>query len=189
MTYYARNLPHWHPPAAHIFITWRLHGSLPSNFVQKHTAKTEKETGKQFRAFDRELDGAQTGPLWLKNPRIAKCVMQTIKRGETDLDLFDLHALVVMANHVHLLISPKIPVARITKGIKGASSRRANVILNRVGMRFWQEESFDHWVRSSAEFARIRAYIERNPVSAGLVTRPEEWSWSSATLNPDNLYP
>jgi alkanesulfonate monooxygenase SsuD/methylene tetrahydromethanopterin reductase-like flavin-dependent oxidoreductase (luciferase family) len=50
-----------------------------------------------------------------------------------------------------------------------------------TGERFWQDESFDHWVRDPAEWQKIRAYIERNPVSAGLVAKPEEWPWSSAS--------
>lgn len=85
-----------------------------------------------------------------------------------------------MPNHVHVLIGPKTSLARITNGIKGVSARDANRILGRQGKRFWQDESFDHWVRSAAEFERIRAYIEHNPVSAGLVARPEDWPWSSA---------
>jgi hypothetical protein len=47
-------------------------------------------------------------------------------------------------------------------------------------MRFWEDESFDHWVRDEAELVRIRTYIERNPVTAGLVERAEDWPWSSA---------
>jgi type I restriction enzyme R subunit/putative DNA methylase len=70
------------------------------------------------------------------------------------------HAFVVMANHVHLLITPLCSVARLTKGLKGASDRECNKILGRTGDRFWQHESFDHWVRTTGEFNRIRAYIE-----------------------------
>ena len=28
LTYYERNLPHWQPEGAALFVTWRLHGSL-----------------------------------------------------------------------------------------------------------------------------------------------------------------
>jgi putative DNA methylase len=85
-----------------------------------------------------------------------------------------------MANHVHALLEPKVALARTTNAIKGVTARRANAILGRTGKHFWQDESFDHWVRNEAEFARIRSYIERNPVSAGLVARPEDWLWSTA---------
>ena len=73
---------------------------------------------------------------------------------------------------------PGSRTTRIRNGIKGASSRAANLILRRKG-HFWQDESFDHWVRNSKEFEKIRVYIENNPVSAGLVTAPQEWLWSS----------
>jgi hypothetical protein len=53
-------------------------------------------------------------------------------------------------------------------------------LLGRTGEPFWQEESFDHWVRGDEEFNRIAHYIEQNPVKAGLVKRSEDWPWSSA---------
>jgi len=34
-TYYHRNLPHWHPPGAAIFLTCRLYGSLPANVIEQ----------------------------------------------------------------------------------------------------------------------------------------------------------
>ncbi len=80
-----------------------------------------------------------------------------------------------MANHVHVLLRPEVPLRRIMNGIKGVTAQAANHILGRTGQPFWQDESFDHWVRSEAEFQRIWSYIERNPVTAGLVERPEDW--------------
>jgi REP element-mobilizing transposase RayT len=35
-------------------------------------------------------------------------------------------------------------------------------------------------MRSEAEFVRTKEYVEHNPVTAGLVERPEDWRWSSA---------
>jgi len=51
--------------------------------------------------------------------------------------------------------------------------------LQRSG-RFWQHESYDHWSRDLRQSERIIAYIEENPVSAGVVQRPEDYRWSSA---------
>jgi putative transposase len=180
MTYYERNLPHWHPDGRALFITWRLYGSLPAEIAAKISSSQVVHSGKQFRIVDAELDRGGSGPLWLKNERVAECVVNAIRHGETVLGFYDLHAFVVMANHVHVLIAPKVAVARITNGIKGVTSRDANVILGRIGKAFWQSESFDHWVRNTAEFERIRKYIEGNPVVAGLVLNAEEWRWSSA---------
>jgi hypothetical protein len=85
-----------------------------------------------------------------------------------------------MPNHVHLLITPRLQVRKITRGIKGTTARGANEILGRAGQQFWQDESFDHWVRDEGQFWRLKQYIERNPVKAKLVRKPEDWPWSSA---------
>jgi REP element-mobilizing transposase RayT len=85
-----------------------------------------------------------------------------------------------MANHVHVLLEPKVELRKITKWIKGSTGRKANQILGRERSAFWQDESFDHWIRNSAQFERVKLYIERNPVTAGLVQEPWQWLWSSA---------
>ena len=56
------------------------------------------------------------------------------------------------------------------------------MILGRTGQPFWQDESYDRWVRGPSELEKIVRYIERNPVSAGLVDSIENWRWSSAYL-------
>jgi putative DNA methylase len=85
-----------------------------------------------------------------------------------------------MPNHVHILLEPLAPLRKITLGIKGASAREANSALRRTDKAFWQDESFDHWVRNGAQFERIRGYIEQNPVKARLAAKAEDWPWSSA---------
>lgn len=180
MSSYRRKLPHWHPEAASIFLTWRLYGSLPTQVrTARNGCPTKYTAGKQFKLLDAALDKCTTGPSWLKHPRIAAYIAETIRRGDSALGYFALHAFVLMPNHVHLLITPHISLARITNGIKGSTSHQANSILSREGQRFWQDESFDHWVRSAREFDKIRVYIENNPVSAGLAIKPQDWPWSS----------
>jgi len=137
--------------------------------------------GKRFRAIDRILDKAAFGRDWLRDTRIAQCVADALRYGQWQLKIYELHAWVVMPNHVHVLLRPRVPLARITRAIKGFTARQANRILGRTGRRFWQDESFDHWVRNAAEFARIVAYIEFNPVTAGLAKKPEDWPWSNAS--------
>lgn len=180
MTYYERNLPHWHPQGRAIFLTWRLNGSLSRPFLLRWRRQSAKVPGRKFRNMDKELDAAATGPHWLHDERIAQAVVEELGniRGRHDRCL--LHAFAVMPNHVHALVTPFASLSAITNQWKGVTARRANQMLNRVGRPFWQNESFDHWARGPAQFERIRAYIERNPVLAGLVAKPEDWSWSSA---------
>jgi putative transposase len=177
MTFYRRRLPHWHPTGQDIFITWRLYGSLPRKISPP---EANSSPGKVFVHYDHILDVAKTGPLWLKDPRIAESILSSLKNAQ-DRKLFNLRAYAVMANHIHVLLTPIAPLAQISQQIKGATARQSNLILSRTGTRFWQDESFDHWVRNPAEEEKIRAYIERNPVTAGLVARPEDWPWSSAS--------
>jgi putative transposase len=167
---YRRNLPHFQPDGAELFITFRLYGTLPV------------VCGKDGRAFaiaDRELECAP-GPSWLKQPRVVEIVSETIRNGERVRALYDLVAFVVMSNHVHLLIEPKAPAPKITQFVKGVSAKLANELLGRTGLPFWQDESFDHWVRSSKERDNIIRHIEFNPVRANLVAGPELFRYSSA---------
>jgi putative transposase len=178
MNYYERNLPHWHPAGRSIFVTWRLFGSLP-RAVLARIKKQRDDSGKQFVVFDECLDSGKCGPLWLQVPEIAGFVHDALVRG-VELGRYRLHAWVIMPNHVHVLLEPRVPVQRVMSTLKGVSARDANATLKRVGKPFWQDESFDHWVRDSSQFERIRSYIEQNPVKAGLANKPEDWLWSSA---------
>jgi putative transposase len=178
MTFYRRHLPHWQQPGQDLFITWRLFGSLPANCRPPSAAETNAQ---QFVSFDRELDRARTGPVWLKEPTVAEVAFRELRRAHLESKLLRLRAYVLMANHVHILVEPLAPLSKITHQIKGATAYRANLVLSRTRQRFWQDESFDHWVRNPAEGEKIRQYIENNPVVAGLVARPQDWPWSSAS--------
>jgi type I restriction enzyme R subunit/putative DNA methylase len=113
--------------------------------------------------------------MYLRREDIARIVVNSLRRG-VELGHHDLRAWVVMPNHVHALLLP----ARLLGGLKGSTAREANQVLGRTGQPFWQAESYDHWVRDALEFERIVNYIENNPVTAGLVARPEDHRWSSA---------
>jgi len=177
MTCTQRRLPHWQPPGHAIFITWRLYGSLPK---QLPALNENISTGEAFVQRDRILDRALSGPLWLKDPRIAECVISRLRELHLR-KLYQLHSYALMANHIHVLIEPQSRLAQITQQIKSATAREANLILSRTGEQSWQIESFDYWIRNPGEWQKIRTYIERNPVTAGLVQNPEDWPWSSAS--------
>ncbi len=117
---------------------------------------------------------------WLRQPEIARIVVDAIHFGAERMRRYDLHAFVVMSNHVHLLVHPHVEAAVILKNLKGITARRSNVVLGRVGKIFWLDESFDHWIRGEVEFAETKAYMEANPVRAGVVGRAEDYPWSSA---------
>jgi putative DNA methylase len=181
MSYYKpRALPHWNPGDAALFITWRLHGSFPAPEPEWERLPSAQH----FILEDQALDKLATGPHYLRIPSVAASVAKALHYGALTLRLYDLHAWVIMSNHVHILIDPLAPLPKLTKSIKNFSAREANRILNRTGP-FWQAESFDRWVRDAKEFDDIARYIEFNPVSAGLTANPEDWQWSSASVGQE----
>lgn len=175
MADYYRHLPHFHPESAYLFVTWRLHGSLPAHILDVIYATP----GQRFAAEDRALVHA-SGPQWLADTRVAVCLAELFQSGAREMNLYELFAWVIMPNHVHILILPKSDPRQIMHWIKGRSAREANLVLGRTGP-FWEHESFDHFGRSRQEFYRIVKYIEQNPVSAGFVSEAEDWRFSSAS--------
>jgi REP element-mobilizing transposase RayT len=129
--------------------------------------------------MDRYLDTTRIGPMYLVQESVARIVVASLHRG-TLLGHYELGAYVVMSNHVHVLLLPRISPSKLLQSLKGATARESNRILGRTGETFWQAESYDHWVRDEKELGRITAYLENNPVKAGLVTRAEDYRWSSA---------
>ncbi|MGO4883348.1 MAG: transposase [Bryobacteraceae bacterium] len=171
-----RRLPHLYAVGQPLFITFRLYGSLP---VNRAFPGQNVPSGRAFVAMDRLLDAARTGPTSLKRPEVAQLVLNSLNYG-SDMGQYDLHAWVIMSNHVHLLLTPHINVSNMLCSLKRVTARRANILLNQTGQPFWQDESYDHLVRNGEEFGRIQRYIENNPVKAFLVASPELYKWSSA---------
>jgi REP element-mobilizing transposase RayT len=95
----------------------------------------------------------------------------------------ELHAAVVMPEHVHLLLTPlrdakgwPYGLPSILKSLKGTSARSVNKLLDSSGP-VWQEESFDHIPRTQESFEAMLEYIRQNPVRRALVNNPEDYPW------------
>jgi REP element-mobilizing transposase RayT len=159
-----------------LFVTFRLYDSLPINRAFPPANLT---SGEAFVAMDRLLDHARSGPAFLKQPEVAREVLASIEYG-AEIGHYQMHAWVIMPNHVHLLLTPHVSVSKLLGSLKAATAKRANLLLGRTGQPFWQDESFDRLVRDGEELRRIQRYIDYNPVVAGLVTTPEQYAWSSA---------
>jgi len=121
--YYHRKLPHWIPPGAIFFITFRLANSLPQPILQALKEERERERqailaqwdGAQQRAalytldktffgqYDAWLDRClEASPRWLADEQVARLVADTLHASHGRQ--FDLVAYCIMPNHVHLLI-------------------------------------------------------------------------------------
>ena len=172
-----RRLPHWAPAGVPIFVTWRLAGTLARTVESR---KQEPTAGARFASADRELDRATSGPTWLADPRVASMLIEALRYGECSRGFYELFAFVVMPNHVHVIWRPTIPQSRILRWLKGVTAKRAKNILSLEVKAFWQDESYDHWIRSEKELQRVIRYVEWNPVRAGFADRIADWPWSSA---------
>ncbi len=113
---YRRRLPHIHQIGEPLFITWRLAGSLPEN---RPFRRADLTNGEAFDAFDRLLDTTRTGPQYLKEPALAGLVTEYLLRLAQRDDIYDLHAFAVMPNHVHALLTPSLPLAKVMQRVKG----------------------------------------------------------------------
>jgi REP element-mobilizing transposase RayT len=178
MSFYERRLPHWDVVGKKVFVTFRLHGSLPRTRIFPPARMT---AGEVFVAMDCILDRADNGPTYLRRPEIASLVIQSIRDGDEQFRRYDLHAFVVMPNHVHMLVTSLVKLCNWTGPLKGFTGRAASQALNLNGTPFWQDESYDHLVLNDEEAQNIRRYFEWNPVKAGLADAPETFPHSSAT--------
>lgn len=92
----------------------------------------------------------------------------------------ELWAFCLMPNHVHLIAVPMRPdsMAR-TLGRTHADYARHFNLKHRACGHVWQARFFSCPL-DDAHLWRAMAYVERNPVRAGLVGDAVQWQWSSA---------
>ena len=136
-----------------------------------HYQKADRAIFVTFRKLTRDSFAASARDIILQH-----CLHDDGKR-------YILHAAIVMPDHVHLLLTAMrdqngwpYALPAILKLIKGASARNVNKLLGGSGP-VWQEESFDHVLRSEESFSEKLEYMRQNPVRHGLVKRAEEYSW------------
>lgn len=91
-----------------------------------------------------------------------------------------LFSAVVMPDHAHLIARPLKKdsatywdISDILHSIKSFSANEINKIEGKTGVSVWQTESYDRVVRDSNELGAQLAYINHNPVKAGLVEPPK----------------
>ena len=188
------NLPHWFQPGVTYFITFRTDDSMPADvlelwcrrredWLQRHGIDTRTSKWldklhalptaqlKEFHnSFSRELMAQLDkghGECVLKRPNMAKIVAESLRYDDGKRYL--LGDFVVMPNHVHVLscLLGETDLEKQCFSWKKYTATRINRSLGRSG-RFWQEESFDHLVRSPEQFEYLRKYIAENPIKAGL---------------------
>ncbi len=182
--WYSRGyLPHFDREGLTQTVCSRLFDSMPQTILQawqeelEHLPEEEYKLERRKR-IDRYLDQGY-GCCLLRDPQNADIVQNNWLHF--DGVRYHLHAWVVMPNHTHILFTP-LPgrdLSQIVHSWKSYTSHEINKAVGRSG-KLWQEEPFDRFIRDAHHFDNAKAYIERNPVKAGLCKQPEDWPWSSA---------
>jgi REP element-mobilizing transposase RayT len=191
-----RRLPHWSQAGTICFITFRSFDSLPkavveawlrerNAFLRRHGINPlAKDWRQQLIELSLEitddLDRALSerwhenldachGDCVLRRPELAEIVAESLLKS--DNDRYELTDFVVVANHVHLLAAFPDADAMLAQceSWKHYTARQINRSLDRRG-RFWQQDGFDHLVRSADQFDYLRTYVADNPRKADLET-------------------
>jgi putative transposase len=167
-------LPHFDSPETLQFVTFRLFDSLPAHVLEQLSLVAGDAERDSF------LDQG-SGNCWLRQPEIARIVEEALLHF--DGERYRLIAWTVMPNHVHVLIEPLAEhrLGDIVSSWKRFSARSANRALGRSGP-FWLDDYWDTYIRNERHLESTVAYIENNPVKAGLVKEPEDWLWGHARL-------
>jgi type I restriction enzyme R subunit len=128
--------------------------------------------------WNEHLD-ALHGACVLRQPALARIVADSL--CHYDGDRYVLADYVVMPNHVHLLAALPDEDAMLgqCQSWKHYTARQINRALGCKG-RFWQQDGFDHLVRSAEQLHHYRRYIADNPARARL--RAGEYLYESKRL-------
>jgi putative transposase len=135
----------------------------------------------------------------LLNATIARLMLDQLEASRREYN-FALLAYVLMPTHVHLLVHPRqrrYNISDVLMSIKLTTSSRYAAMLKqsspseyaahlvtmgrRSVFRLWlRGGGYDRNIQRVEEVGTAIAYIEFNPVRAGLSATPESWPWSSA---------
>ncbi|MFO1062428.1 MAG: transposase [Pirellulales bacterium] len=138
---------------------WKLLQALsPVEYREFHRLKE--------RLIHRELDSCH-GACLLRRPELSGIVANAIRYG--DGERFDLDCFVIMPNHVHAIVQFRdgFDFTVVGQSWMRYSARLIHEAIKVKGS-FWQDEPFDHLVRSSEQFIYLRKYIADNPIKAKL---------------------
>lgn len=174
-------LPHFDGDHVPQFVTYRLAGTLPKKILMQYKLQLERGIINEIeyhKLVDDYLD-RNNGESFLRWSEIAALVEENLLHFD-DLK-YNLHAWVVMPNHVHVLFTPinGYKLASIMHSTKSYTATRANKLLGRTG-DLSAREIFDRYIRNADHFVNTVNYIHSNPVKAGLCINARDWPNSSA---------
>ena len=101
-------------------------------------------------------------------------------KQQADLHKVAVHGYVLMSNHLHLLVTPETAdgVPLMMQGVGRAYVRWFNRRHGRSGT-LWEGRYRSTLIEAERYLLACMAYIELNPVRAGMVAAPAQYPWSS----------
>ena len=169
----AGNLPHWRQDGVTYFVTFRTIDSIPQSKLREwrrehdawiahnpepHSADLRRTYNRLFTERLHEWLDAGYGKCVLREASLRRIVEEALQYF--DGKRYQLDEYVVVPNHVHAIVTPlgSHELSSVLHSWKSYTATQINRRL-RVSGKFWQQESFDHIVRSPGQLERIRAYI------------------------------
>ena len=162
------HLPHFDQQGSYQFITFRTKESL-DDYLKRLYRSGGSERVRQYR-MDRYLDHSPRGALLYGK------VIERIRDYYLGCDraLFELEALCVMPNHIHVLIRQHGALADIMRYLKGGAAHLVNEVLGRRGS-VWSRDYYDRAIRDERHYDLVYDYIKYNAVKAGLKDASERF--------------
>jgi len=155
------HLPHINLIGSYQFITFRTKESL-DNYLKQLYRSSDVEKIKQYK-MDRYLDKSVNGAL-LYGEVIDK--IRDYYLGY-DKNAFEIEALSIMPNHIHLLLKQNGNMTNVMRVLKGGAGHIVNKTLGRKGA-VWSRDYYDKAIRDEKHFWVVYEYIKNNAVKAGL---------------------
>ena len=180
-------LPHFDSNDRIQHVTFHLVDSLPKETVERLVAEIQQvdpdRRDIEMRSGLEALVDAGHGVCWLRRADCARIVQDALLHF--DGERYRMIAWVVMPNHVHALFQTLDgwSMNTVVGSWKTFTANAIGRIVRQSGEpapSIWHPEFWDRFIRNDHHFASALAYIHNNPVKAGLVAHPEDWSWSSA---------
>jgi putative transposase len=108
----------------------------------------------------------------------SKDIVQQILEQTRQRQGLQIAAYVLMPEHIHLLTNEPSTgtLATFLQIFKQSTSRQ---LKHHDQKQLWQRRYYDFNVSSVDKYIEKLQYIHRNPVQRGLVSRPEDYRWSS----------
>lgn len=163
-----RHLPHIDLIGHYQFITFRTKDSLDS-YLTKLYKSNDTEKIKQYQ-MDRYLDSSLNGAYLYGE------VIEKIKEYYLGYDkhIFEIEALSIMPNHIHVLLKQNDHISNVIRVLKGGSGHIVNKTLGRKGA-VWSGDYYDKAIRDNKHFWTIYMYIKNNAVNARLSDADERF--------------